>query len=174
MGLSAICFANRDKSPSEASRSDGGALREPQDFSPWWLTAGDLSQRTCELRKVPCESHRTSVRGGLPLRFALRLTCGSPDKKATFAGAHSSACGYAVRFALRIACGSSGKKATFAALTPPPAATLSVLSSGSPAVRRTERQRSLRSLLPLRLRTPVLMSQFGYFRTALLLVRLLS
>ena len=23
---------------SEASRSDGGALREPQDFSPWWLT----------------------------------------------------------------------------------------------------------------------------------------
>ena len=27
MGLSAICFANRDKSPSEASRSDEGALR---------------------------------------------------------------------------------------------------------------------------------------------------
>ena len=27
MGLSAICFANRDKSPNEASRSDEGALR---------------------------------------------------------------------------------------------------------------------------------------------------
>ena len=38
LGLSTICFANRDKSPSEASRS----------------TEGALSQRTCELRKVPC------------------------------------------------------------------------------------------------------------------------
>ena len=60
-------------------------MREPQDFSPWWLTAGDLSQRTCELRKVPCESHRTLVRGGLPLLSVERLTCGSPDRKATFA-----------------------------------------------------------------------------------------
>ena len=37
MGLSAICSANRDKSPSEASRS----------------TESALSQRACELRNVP-------------------------------------------------------------------------------------------------------------------------
>ena len=36
-------------------------------------------------RKVPCESHRTLVRGGLPLLSVERLTCGSPDRKATFA-----------------------------------------------------------------------------------------
>ena len=176
-----------------------------------------------------------------PLCFVERLTCGSPDRKATFAGAHSNS----LRSLLSVLpCespdGSSGKKATFAALTPPASPTLgdlrifpgfsrlgkcdsrersesehrrcvipanlraaegpmrefpsfswlgthrSVLSSGSPAVRRTERQRSLtltpthfvrccpfcranrltalrakrqrslRSLLRLRLRCPVL------------------
>ena len=45
MGLSAICFANRDKSPSEASRS----------------TKGALSQRIHELRKASCESSPASA-----------------------------------------------------------------------------------------------------------------
>ena len=40
---------------------------------------------------------------GYAVRFARRIACGSPGKKTTFAGAHSSACGYAVRFARRIA-----------------------------------------------------------------------
>ena len=48
---------------------------------------------------------------GYAVRFARRIACGSPGKKATLADAHSSACGYAVRFAKRIACGSPGKKA---------------------------------------------------------------
>ena len=54
-----------------------------------------------------------------PLRSVERLTCGSPDRKATFAYAHSNS----LRSLLSVLpCespdGSSGKKATFAALTP--------------------------------------------------------
>ena len=87
MGLSAICFANRDKSPSEASRSDGGALREPQDFSPWWLTAP-----FCRANRLRLFGQKGNVRwrsllltSFVAVRSVERLTCGSPDRKATFA-----------------------------------------------------------------------------------------
>ena len=48
MGLSAICSANRDKSPSEASQSTEGALSPKLEA---------ISQRTCELRKASCNTH---------------------------------------------------------------------------------------------------------------------
>ena len=69
-----------------------------------------------------------------------RLTCGSPDRKATFAYAHSNS----LRSLLSVLpCespdGSSGKKATFAALTPSPAATLSCSPSESPVALRENR-----------------------------------
>ena len=75
-----------------------------------------------------------------PLRSVERLTCGSPDRKATFADAHSNS----LRSLLSVLpCespdGSSGKKATFAALTPPPAATLSCSPSESPVALRENR-----------------------------------
>ena len=83
---------------------------------------------------------------GYAVRSVKRRTCGLPDRKATFAGAHSNSLRslLSVFSANRLAA-LRKKRQRSLVLTPPPAATLSVLSSGAPAVCRTERQRSLRA-----------------------------
>ena len=99
----ALAGAENATAGSKASRSDEGALSPKLEA---------LSQRTCELRKVPCNPH--CVR--------------------------SSGYACAVRFALRIASGSPGKKATLTAFVPSPAATLSCSPSESPTVLRENRR----------------------------------
>ena len=66
------------------------------------------TERQRSLALTPAASPALSV-------LSCESPCGSSDRKATFAGAHSSGFAYAVQPAKRIACGSPGRMATFAA-----------------------------------------------------------
>ena len=101
---------------SVASRSTKGALQRSLALTPTASpTLGDLSQRACELWKVPFES--SPALAGMELTVS-SLPCESPE-------------------ALR------EKRQRSLALTPPASPTLSVFPCESPEALREKRQRSL-------------------------------
>ena len=101
---------------SAASRSTKGALQRSLALTPTASpTLGDLSQRACELRKVPFES--SPALAGMELTVS-SLPCESPE-------------------ALR------EKRQRSLALTPTASPTLSVFPCESPEALREKRQRSL-------------------------------
>ena len=83
-------------------------------------------------RKIPCESSPASAGMELTAPFSERITYGSSGEQAISPG-----------FSRRGKCDSRGGESPTLTLQQATACLLSVLSSGSPVVRRTERQRSL-------------------------------
>ena len=91
--------------PCDSPLGSSGKKASLSSFTP---SPGDLSRRTRELRKVPCNVHFV----------------------------YSSGFAYAVRSVERLTCGSSDRKATFVALTPTPASTLGDLSRRTRELRK--------------------------------------
>ena len=84
MGLSAICFANRDKSPSGASRSTKGALRIFPSFS--WTGKCDSRERSeSERRRCVADFPRLQLEWKMRQQGAKRV--GAPKVRCGFSPA---------------------------------------------------------------------------------------
>ena len=96
-------------------RAEEGPMQRSLTLTPVpAATLGGLSQRTCELWKVPCESSPASAGLELTAPFLRAAHLRFAGQKGNTHCVRSCACGYAVRSVKRRTCGLPDRKATFA------------------------------------------------------------